>query len=393
MSTSVTEATTLSAAKQSFMTEEIEYPVAITAIREKGAEVLKLTINGVNDKDGMLAVKKAKISLGKMGTAIEDKRKALNRDALDWQKKVNSVAKVLQDELDIYKDHCKSELDRIEREQEAIEQQEQDKLYEERLETWNQVGGFKVDRYYLLGMTDGEFDLAAQEQAENTARKKKQVEEHEQWLEKQKRDQEELRQQQEQLRQQQEADRVKRDALNSRIRALVVVRATLPPDLDVVAAWSDEEFSTYLKQQTALFEQEEATRKADKERADKLAAEEAARSKALKEEADMIQREADQKAANEQRAKELEEARLRGIQEAEDKRKSEEENRAKTEEAERLYQERQAKLKPSKDRLASYVEAINAVSVPLINDTTDRKITSLRTTFTKAIQRVAAELE
>ena len=111
------------------------------AVQELKAQADQLVINGIEDAEGYNKVKELHIFVKNKCSEIEKTKKALNEDALAWQRSVNSEYKrimgmlePIKDDLDAKRkeiDHQKElEKTRIEREEAERQQKRIDRLYE-----------------------------------------------------------------------------------------------------------------------------------------------------------------------------------------------------------------------------------------------------------------------
>lgn len=99
---------------------ELKFPVADDAIEQMRAEYLPLTIGGIEDRTGYEAVRSARIEVKKKRCAVEGVRKALNADALAWQKSVNTEAKRITALLEPIESHLQREEDAYHAEKERV---------------------------------------------------------------------------------------------------------------------------------------------------------------------------------------------------------------------------------------------------------------------------------
>lgn len=111
------------------------------AIGELKTQADLLVINGIEDTDGYNKVKELHIQVKNKCSEIEKTKKALNEDALAWQRSVNSEYKRIMGMLEPIKDDLdakRKEIDnqkelertRIEREEQERQQKRIDRLYE-----------------------------------------------------------------------------------------------------------------------------------------------------------------------------------------------------------------------------------------------------------------------
>ena len=93
------------------------------AIEQLKAEYLPLKISGLDDKAGYEKVSKGLRFVVSRRTAVEDKRKELNADALKYQRAVNARAKEITESLAPIEAHLRIEKDKIDSEKERIEKE------------------------------------------------------------------------------------------------------------------------------------------------------------------------------------------------------------------------------------------------------------------------------
>ena len=120
----------------------------------------KLTINGLDDKDGIEAVEKARKHVKKILSAVEKTRKELKADSLEYGRKVDAEAKRISGLLEPTKLRLESE--------EAIIQQELARIAEEKREATRKRNAERVEKFNairkpfvpeeLYSWSDNEFD-------------------------------------------------------------------------------------------------------------------------------------------------------------------------------------------------------------------------------------------
>ncbi len=104
------------------------FNVTDAAISELTSNYMPLVINGIDDKDGIKAIKEARSVVKRHRIDIDKRRKELNADALEYQRRINGEAKRITDLLEPIEAHLEAqekkvddELDRIKREKEEAE--------------------------------------------------------------------------------------------------------------------------------------------------------------------------------------------------------------------------------------------------------------------------------
>lgn len=110
----------------------IEYPVAMTVIADLQQMYSGLTIAGVDDKAGLLAVDEARKEVKRLKIQVENRRKELKADALEYGRKVDAAAKTLSEPLEALEALLAGRQKLITDEQARIEQQKQDELFASR---------------------------------------------------------------------------------------------------------------------------------------------------------------------------------------------------------------------------------------------------------------------
>ncbi len=158
----------------------IEFNLTDVAIFELVQEYMPLKINGLDDKEGAKAVSAARKIVKGYRVDVDKRRKKLNADALEWQRKINSEAKRITAMLEPIESHLESEekrineeVERIKREKEEAEQQRNNlrvskllsirfkysgsHFYTEYLDTFTNQK-IEVSNLHLKQMTDSEFN-------------------------------------------------------------------------------------------------------------------------------------------------------------------------------------------------------------------------------------------
>lgn len=288
----------------------IKYPVAEKAISKMIAEYTSLTIEGVEDRQGYMAVDAARKDLKSKRVAIEHKRKDLNEDARKYINAVNGEAKRLTDMITPVESRLKDMTDEIDAEKQRIKKEKEEAEMKKLMDRLNRLSGINhgQNSESIMEMDDEGFELFFEAaKALHDAEMKK-------------------IQEQERIRKEEEAKaEAERLAEQKRIEA----------------------------EKAAM----EAERK--KMEAERMALEEEKRK--MQAEKDRIQREKELEEAKKiaaEEAKKAEQERIR-LQEEEKKRlEAEEIERKKREEA----------LKPDKEKIESYLEALLSVSPPALKN-------------------------
>lgn len=330
-----------------------QYPVTPEEVANLVAPYRELEISDVNDSKGYKAVDEARKELKKTRVAIENRRKALKADALEYGRMVDGAAKQLSGPITQVESELDGKLKAIDDEKIRIKQQRlQDRI--DRLA----VIGCSHEVRSLDEMSDNDFEtLHAAKKAENEerlAREAKEAEERRKEQEQLAKEREEL----EQLRREQaarkEAEEAAARAEQQRIQQVVSERKQQLSAIGVTAidgqlsGMTDEEFATFFDQQKSAAE---AKKKQDEElrvERERLADIE----RKQQEERDALEAE---KLQIEQRRRQEEAAELAAKEAGENERK----------EAER--QEKLKALLPDRDKLLAVADAIKAIEVPEVS--------------------------
>lgn len=346
--------------------QAFSFPVQDFDIDGIRSDVLALRINGIDDMSGQKKVRETRLRLVKMRTAIEAKRKDFKEVWLRGGKAVDEAAKKLQEKLAPLEQHCIAEESAVAKEIARIEQEKADAQFETRLKRWSDAGGEPVDRAYLNQFTDEAFDSVILA-VEAKVKANRELEE------KQRIEAERLAKEKAEFEAHQSEVRRKQEATNARMRKFASVRHY--PDQNEVERMTDEQFQDHFKVATDLFN--EAQEKEAKERAE--------RNRIAEENAERIRKEAIQKAADEAAEKAIRDTEARLKREAEAK----EEARL----AEEARVAKEAELRPAKQKLNAFAQAVNQLIQPQISVEVDRKVLTLVNNFVKALGRIADELE
>ena len=283
----------------------ISYGVEEEFLRKLAEKYGPLTINGLNDKEGLIAVHNARMDLRGLRTDIDKRRKELKSESLAWGKRVDSEAKRLTALIQPVEDRLKEQEDAVKAEQDRLKS-ERSTL---RLQALQAVclPGTLPPVSMIESLSDEEF--AALLEAETRAHETRQAEEQAR-LEREAAERAEL----ERLRAEEQA----------RLKAEAEKQAADRAELD-------RQRAELADQQQALRAQQEAVEAAERERQA------------------VIERERLQAEAVELARKEVESQRLREAAEAE---------------AAEAEAQRQAALRPDREKLASVADALDAIIVP-----------------------------
>lgn len=137
----------------------IEYPVAMTVITDLQQKYAGLTICGVDDKAGLLAVDEARKEVKRLKIQVENRRKELKADALEYGRKVDAAAKTLSEPLEALEASLAGKQKLVTEEIAKIEQQKADELFASRRDRLAAYGS-EVSERILRIMREDEFNTA-----------------------------------------------------------------------------------------------------------------------------------------------------------------------------------------------------------------------------------------
>lgn len=145
----------------------IEFNVTDAAIQELATQYLPLKIDGLEDKQGQKAVKEARSIVKRYRIDIDKKRKDLNADALEWQRKINAEAKRITLLLEPIESHLVAEEKRIDDEIERLKREKEEAeavRYHERVTKLIAINfsfdGIKFKSNYLDTFNDAPIEIA-----------------------------------------------------------------------------------------------------------------------------------------------------------------------------------------------------------------------------------------
>ena len=291
----------------------VEYNITDAAIAEMEKIYMDLTITDLEDKEQFDAVHSARMTVKGKRVEVEKRRKELKADALEWGRKVDTEAKRIVGKLEPIESHLDREERKVTDEQERIkeeaERKEKEKIDKRIAEL--AVFGKHLPFFEVAGWTDGEYEarlIVAKDEYEA-----------------------------EQKRLAEEADARKAEA-----ERLEAVRK---------------------EQEAKAAELAEAQRKIDEAKA-KIEAEKKALEDARREALHKAEVEQAKKEAAERAKKEAEEAAALAVKKAAEKAEREAREAKENSEREAAEKARQEGLKPDKEKLIGYAEALIAVSIP-----------------------------
>jgi hypothetical protein len=154
----VTEETFISIELKKFEIDEAD--LVDMAFAYKG-----LQVNGVEDKEGLKAVRKARLQLKDIRVDISKKSKSLRESAVKFQKAVIARENELIELVEPTERYLEAEEDRIEAEKKRIREEEEKREFERISSMMNQLTAvnFAMDFTELKGLTDEQFATVLQE--------------------------------------------------------------------------------------------------------------------------------------------------------------------------------------------------------------------------------------
>jgi hypothetical protein len=142
------------------MDQIITYDVTEAAISKMKHDYMALTISGIDDKEGLEAVHKARMVVKGKRVEVDKKRKGLNSEALSWQKKVNAEAKRITALLLPIENHLRHEEDVVTAEKLLIREKKEKAEQERTQDRFDQLGKYECNLpfFEVAGMDDQEFN-------------------------------------------------------------------------------------------------------------------------------------------------------------------------------------------------------------------------------------------
>ena len=294
-----------------FAIQPITFEIAKEALEQMVAESSALTVAGVDDKQGIAAVRESRLEYKRIRVNVEARRKELKADALEYGRQVDGMAKALTSIIEPEEKRLQHEEDIVKREQERIAREAEEKrqaMVRQRLADLQACGKAYLESD-IAALSDEEFaELLASEQADKKLRDAEAARleaERKAAEEKQRVEAERLKQEREEFERQQKAAQER----TSRMRA----RISLLAGVGYVHIFTDDELADMTPQQweTTLTD----ARRQKKERDDKEAAERAALEKQrLEQEAERRKQEAERQRIEAEKLKLLSITRLRELQ-------------------------------------------------------------------------------
>lgn len=143
-------------------------PILITMTEETIQPLIllgSLRVNGVNDKEGLNAVKSAKSKLVNARTTIESERKIIKAPVIAEGERIDAIAKSMTALLAPIEKHLVDEIKRVETEVAKIESGKLDLRLEARIHRLKSIGGGNIPAT-VRTMTELEFDFLIQSNIE-----------------------------------------------------------------------------------------------------------------------------------------------------------------------------------------------------------------------------------
>ena len=364
----------------------MSFPVEEFDVAAMTPTVMSLRINGIDDKDGANAVKAARLKCVKMRCEIESKRKEFKEVWLRGGQAVDAMAKKLQAELAPLEQHCIAEEQAVADELKRIETERQEAIYQERTARLFSADpdAPHVPRLRMLGMSDEQFASYVNEVTESAARKAESERVAKDQAEANRIEAERLKKEREEFERQQNEAEAKRQVLSNRLRTLMGFGAF--PEADYIAGLSDEQYELVLTTARTDYEDKQNREAAERQKiAEQQRAIDAENKRIADENAARIRQEVIDKAAKEAAENAARETEARLKREAE----VAEQNRL----AEIARQEREAALRPAKEKLNAFAIAVSQLSQPQISVEVDRKVLTLVNALVKGLGRIAEEME
>jgi len=136
-----------------------KFEIDETALVDMAFTYKGLQVNGIEDKEGLKAVRKARLELKDIRVDIAKKSKNLRESAVKFQKAVIAREKELIDLVEPTERYLEAEEDRIEEEKKRIREEEEKREFERIQTMMNKLSAvnFAVDYTELKGMTDEQF--------------------------------------------------------------------------------------------------------------------------------------------------------------------------------------------------------------------------------------------
>ena len=366
-----------------------KYGITKAAIEQAVEETKSITVTGPDDKAGIALARTSRISLGKIRTTIESKRKELKADALAYGRKVDEVAKELtaivepeEDRLRELEETAKREQERLAKiadESRAVEVQRRQQLafsvrWQIQPVMLNMLSPVEFEAAYAAEKE--KFDAAVKAEADAAATIKAEQERQAKIAKEQAERQAEMDRKEAELAAKQKAiDDAEKAARNTlfanRAKELSLVgRITPPEQRESLVSMSDDGFLALLESSRVAFEAEKAA-KAERDR--------------LRKEQEAKELEARIAAKAKEQAAKIEADRL-----AEEERK-----RVAAEKAEAAAKRKAARA-PDREKMAAFAERFSNLEWPTLSPnsgTAQGELGTLRDLVIERLQEIADSLE
>lgn len=230
-----------------FAIQPITFEIAKEALEQMVAESSALTVAGVDDKQGIAAVRESRLEYKRIRVNVEARRKELKADALEYGRQVDGMAKALTSIIEPEEKRLQHEEDIVKREQERIAREAEEKrqaMVRQRLADLQACGKAYLESD-IGSLSDEEFaELLASEQADKKRRDAEAARletERKAAEEKQRVEAERLKQEREEFERQQKAAQER----TGRMRARILLLA----NLGFVHIFTDDELADMTPEQ------------------------------------------------------------------------------------------------------------------------------------------------
>lgn len=276
--------------------EMIVYNVTDSAIAKMREECLVLQVKGIDDAEGYEIVKRAHIEVKAKRAEVENKRKELKADSIEFGRKVDAEAKRISSKLAEIELYLQMQRDVIDNEKKRIKQEEEQALQRETERRVSIMQGYRATfgLSHLALMSKEEFEnLAAGAKVAFENAEKVRIENDNKLKELQEQQAESNRRHQ---AQEEENRRLNRELQERQQREIKEKEAQLQKERDERAA-ADRQRAEDQRAEQAKREEEDRQRKAaeDKRVADENAAKEKAENERKEREAEAAKKIADEK--------------------------------------------------------------------------------------------------
>lgn len=366
--------------------QALAFPVQEFDVDAMKPTILALKINGIEDKANQKLVKEWRLKCMRMRTGIESKRKEFKEVWLRGGQAVDATAKRLQTALEPLEQHCIALEAEVQKELDRIEQERQDAIYRDRVEKLKAVGphGTVVPEKYLRDMSPARFEEYLTESIETAARKAEDARKIAEQAEANRIESERIAKEREAFERQQYEAEMRQTTLRLRMRDFQ--NCGEYPEASVVEAMTEDEFAT--ARQSAIDRRDQREHEA-KEREERIKEQQRAidaeNQRIADANAERIRQEAIDKAAKEAADNAARETEARIAREAE---VAEQERLAEVARA-----QKEAALRPAREKLNAFCVKLFEVERPLINPEVDAATRAAVNACIRAIGKIADGLE